>query len=744
LSYGIVLPAIQYWFALGLQIFESKNDPEQAPTPLDICRHIDHKRARPRRRDFPDRIAASPEQNFVAGAAPRPFHAIRGDFSMTSANPNTVPERDMANAIRFLSADAVQNANSGHPGMPMGMADAATVLFNRFLKFDAAAPKWRDRDRFVLSAGHGSMLIYSLLCLCGYEDMTLDDIRDFRKIGSRAAGHPEYGHSAGIEATTGPLGQGIAMAVGMALAERMQSARFGDDAVDHFTYVISGDGCLMEGISHEAVSLAGTLGLSKLILLWDDNAISIDGPTEQTRGDDQLARFRAMGWDTQSVDGHDHEAVASAIAAARKTDTPSIIGCKTVIGFGAPSKEGTAATHGAPLGDEELKGARERLGWPHAPFQVPDGILAAWRATGSRGAEQRAAWEARTAAMDPALKAEFDRMGAGKLPADWQKSLHAFKGQLIAEQPKKATRQWSGSVLEVLTETIPELIGGSADLTGSVNTMTKSTVPVTPEDFSGRYIYYGVREHAMGAVMNGLALHDFIPYAGTFLGFSDYMAPAIRMSALMGIRVVYVLTHDSIGLGEDGPTHQPVEALPALRALPNLNVFRPADAVETVECWDLATTNRKTPSAMILTRQGVTPLRDFGADENMSARGAYVMAAAEGERKVTLLATGSEVGIAMEVRQALQEEGIGTTVVSMPCWELFELQDADYRKEILGPGTVRVGIEASVSLGWGSYLGDDGAFIGMRSFGASGPAPELFEHFGITWEKVVAAVKERL
>ncbi|MCB2100851.1 MAG: transketolase [Rhodobacterales bacterium] len=662
--------------------------------------------------------------------------------------PATAPgvaHQEMANAIRFLSADAVQKANSGHPGMPMGMADAATVLFSRFLKFDAAAPDWQDRDRFVLSAGHGSMLIYSLLYLTGYPGMTIDDLKNFRQLGSKTAGHPEYGHAPGIETTTGPLGQGITTAVGMALAERMQAARYGADVVDHYTYVIAGDGCLMEGISHEAISMAGHFNLSKLIVLWDDNSICIDGPTSKTVGDDQLARFAASGWDVCSVDGHDAEAVAAAIHAARASDKPSLIGCRTTIGYGAPTKAGSASTHGAPLGDEEIAGAKAALGWAHDAFVVPDDVLAAWREVGARGATAHGAWDARVAAMDATARAEFLRASAGTLPAGWKAALNAHKKAMSETAPKLATRQASGKALEALAPVVPEMIGGSADLTGSVNTKTPDMTPVTAEDFSGRYMHWGVREHGMAAAMNGMALHGgFIPYAGTFLVFADYMKGAMRLSALMEQRVVYVLTHDSIGLGEDGPTHQPVETLATLRATPNFNVFRPCDPVETAECWALALENEKTPSGLVLTRQGVPTLRTTHTDDNLCAKGAYVLAEAEGgDRQVTLLATGSEVSIAMDARAALQADGVPTAVVSMPCWELFETQDAAYRASVLGGG-VRVAVEAAVRMGWDRWLGENGGFVGMSSFGASAPAPQLYQHFGITAEAVAAEAKARL
>ncbi len=650
----------------------------------------------------------------------------------------------MANAIRFLSADAVQRANSGHPGMPMGMADAATVLFTRFLKFDPSAPNWADRDRFVLSAGHGSMLLYSLLYLTGYEDMTIDEIRNFRQLGSKTAGHPEYGHAAGIEVTTGPLGQGLAMAVGLALAERLRNDRYGDGLVDHYTYVIAGDGCLMEGISHEAISFAGHLGLGKLIVLFDDNSISIDGGTDLAVSDDQAARFASSGWDVRTVDGHDHGAVAAAIEAARKTDAPSMIACKTTIGFGAPTKAGTASTHGAPLGDDEIAGAREALGWSAGPFEVPEDILSAWRGFGSRGVADHNAWAGRLAAADPETRANFERRSLGDLPAGWDEALNAHKKAVSEEAPEWATRKASGEALGVLLDRIPLLVGGSADLTGSVNTKTGSSAVISADDFSGNYIHYGVREFGMAAIMNGLALHGgVVPYGGTFLVFADYMRPALRLSALMEQRVIYVLTHDSIGLGEDGPTHQPVETLASLRAIPNLNVFRPADGVETAECWALALQAASSPSVLSLTRQGVPTVRTRHTDENLSARGGYVLLEADGARAVTILATGSEVGLAVAAREKLQADGHPTAVVSMPCAGLFDRQDAGYRAEVLGDGA-RVAVEAAVSLGWEKYLGPTGRFVGMSGFGASAPAGDLYDHFGITAEAVAAAAKEQL
>jgi len=651
--------------------------------------------------------------------------------------------RDMANAIRTLAMDAVQQAKSGHPGMPMGMADVATVLFARFLKFDPSRPDWPDRDRFVLSAGHGSMLLYALLHLTGYPDMTLEEIKRFRQLGSRTAGHPEHGLTPGIETTTGPLGQGLANGVGMALAERHLNARFGDGIVDHHTYVIVGDGCLMEGISHEAASLAGHLGLAKLIVLYDDNKISIDGPTSLALSDDAQARFAAYGWDVAAVDGHDPEAIAKAIRAARVADRPSLIACRTVIGYGAPTLAGTAKTHGAPLGEAEIAGAKKKLGIAGGPFEVPEATRDAWRAVGARGGAA-AAWDARLAGLDEAARGEFARRTAGDLPASWRDGLDALKAAAIAEKPTLATRVCSQRVLEALAGAIPELVGGSADLTGSNNTKVGGLDPIAPGDFAGRYIYYGVREHAMAAAMNGMALHGgVVPYGGTFLVFTDYCRPAMRLSALMKQRVVYVMTHDSIGLGEDGPTHQPVEHLAALRAIPNLRVFRPADTVETAECWELALATRAAPSVLALTRQGLPTVRADAA-ENLSARGAYVLAPAEGARRATLIATGSEVAIALEARRHLQDRGIGAAVVSMPCWELFDEQDPAYRDEVLGPGTVRVAIEAAVRMGWDRWIGPEGAFVGMAGFGASAPAKALYEHFGITPRAVVDAVEARL
>ena len=649
----------------------------------------------------------------------------------------------MANALRALAMDAVEKAKSGHPGMPMGMADVATVLWTKFLKFDPADPHWPDRDRFVLSAGHGSMLLYALLHLTGFADMTMEELKRFRQLGAKTAGHPEFGHAAGIETTTGPLGQGIANAVGMAMAERWLNARFGDSVVDHHTYVIAGDGCLMEGISQEAISLAGHLRLNRLIVLFDDNGISIDGPTSLTTSEDQCARFAASGWNTQRVDGHDPAAIEAAIAAARGSSRPTMIACKTTIGYGAPTKGGTAGAHGAPLGATEIAATRERLGWSNGPFEIPVDVLERWIDAGHRGAVARKAWEGRLSRLPGEPRAEFRRILAGKLPKGFEEAVVSYKAKLLQDKPTLATRVSSQNALDMLAAAVPELVGGSADLTGSNNTKAKSQTPLSASQYGGRYVYWGVREHAMASAMNGMALHGgMIPYGGTFLVFTDYCRPAIRLAALMGQRVVYVMTHDSIGLGEDGPTHQPVEHLAALRAIPNLAVFRPADAVETLECWQLALERKDGPSVLTLTRQNLPPLRlDGNPAENRSARGAYVLAEAEGgERQVTLIGTGSETSLAMAARDLLASRGVRAAVVSMPCWSLFDQQTASYRRAVLGgPRVAKVAVEAALGFGWDRYLGAKGAFVGMTGFGASAPAPELYRHFGITPEAVAEA-----
>ena len=656
----------------------------------------------------------------------------------------TASNKEMANAIRALSMDAVQAAKSGHPGMPMGMADVATVLFTKYMKYDPNWPEWPDRDRFILSAGHGSMLIYSLLYLTGYENPTIDDIKNFRQLHYPCAGHPEFGEAPGIEMTTGPLGQGLATSVGFAAAEKLSAARMGD-VIDHYTYVIAGDGCLMEGISHEAISMAGHLKLGKLIVLWDDNSICIDGTTDMTVSDNQRARFEASNWHTQAVDGHDMDAVAAAIEAAQNDDRPSLIACKTTIGYGAPNKGGTSATHGAPLGEEEIAAAREFLGWPHDPFVVPDDVLNAWRDAGARGASASASWKNTFEALDDDVKADFNRRLNKDLPANLTDAINAYKKDLAENPVGPATRIASQMALEVINPIMQETIGGSADLTGSNMTLTKDLTAITADDFSGRYMYYGVREFGMAAAMNGMALHgEYMPYGGTFLVFTDYCRPAIRLSAIMNQRVVYVMSHDSIGLGEDGPTHQPIEHLASLRAMPNVNVYRPCDAIETAECWLAALEDKETPSVLVLTRQGLKQARLTHTDENLSAKGGYVISEAKEDAKAVIIATGSEVEIAIEAQAELEAAGTPTRVVSMVCCEKFDAQDAAYQASVLGSADVYASIEAGATHGWDKYVGRDGVKIGIDSFGASAPAKDLYKHFGVTKEKLVAAISEKL
>lgn len=651
----------------------------------------------------------------------------------------------MADAIRFLSMDAVEKANSGHPGLPMGVAEIATVLFTRFLKYDAADPHWPDRDRFILSAGHGSMLLYSLLYLTGYPDITLEQIEHFRQLGWRTAGHPEYGHAAGIETTTGPLGQGLANSVGFALAERIMNASFGDDLVDHHTWVIAGDGCLMEGVSQEAISLAGHLKLNKLTVIWDNNGISIDGAVSLADSTNQPARFAASGWNTIEIDGLDPDQIADALGKARTSDRPTLIAAKTTIGWGAPTKAGTAKAHGSPLGAEEIAGARKFFGWELPPFEVPADILEAWRSAGSASAGKRAEWQKRLAAADPKVRAEFERRMAGALPEGLDAAIAAYKQKLVADKPKVATRKSSEMALEVINGVVPETIGGSADLTGSNNTKTSQTKEIKPGDFGNRYIHYGIREHGMAAAINGMALHGgVIPYGGTFLCFSDYARPSMRLASLMGIRSIFVMTHDSIGLGEDGPTHQPVEHLAALRAIPNHIVFRPADATEAAECWQIALETPRTPSTLALTRQNLPALRTDYVVENLCRYGAYELAAAKGEAVVTIFATGSEVEIALAAKKLLDAKGSATRVISVPAFELFEGQSDAYKAKILGSSKVKVAIEAGVRQGWDRFIGTDGIFIGMSGFGASGKIEDLYPHFGITAEATAKAVEERL
>ncbi|MGG7577759.1 transketolase [Rhizobium sp. Nf11,1] len=648
----------------------------------------------------------------------------------------------MANAIRFLAMDAVEKANSGHPGMPMGMADVATVLFTKYLRFDPKKPHWPNRDRFVLSAGHGSMLLYSLLYLTGYPDMTIEDLKQFRQVGSKTAGHPEYGHATGIETTTGPLGQGIANAVGMAIAERKLREEFGADLQDHYTYVINGDGCLMEGISHEAIALAGHLKLNKLILFWDNNSITIDGAVSLSDSTDQIARFKAVHWNTIEIDGHDQAAIADAIEAAHRSDRPTFIACKTVIGFGAPNKAGSHKVHGSPLGADEIAATRKALNWEYEPFVIPSDLLDEWRAAGTRSDNIVKAWE-ETLAKSPS-KAEFTRRFAGDLPEGFDKAIDDYKKKLAETKPTVATRKASEDALEIINGFVPETLGGSADLTPSNNTKTSQMVSITPTDFKGRYMHWGIREHGMASAMNGISLHGgLIPYGGGFMIFSDYCRPPIRLSALMGIRVIHVLTHDSIGVGEDGPTHQPVEQIAGLRAVPNLQVFRPADAVETAECWQIAMKSKNRPSALALTRQNLTTVRTEYNAKNLCELGAYTLAG-NADAKVTIFASGSEVEIAVAARATLEARGVSVRVVSVPCTELFFEQPDAYRKDVLGNSPVKIAVEAAVREGWDAFIGPEGSFIGMKGFGASGPVKDVYKHFGITADAVVAAAEAKL
>ncbi|MGO7270347.1 transketolase [Rhizobium ruizarguesonis] len=668
-----------------------------------------------------------------------------------SQAPKTFPApkdqrlRDLADCIRFLSMDAVQQAKSGHPGMPMGMADIAAVLFSEFLKFDAADPYWFDRDRFVISNGHGSMLLYSLLYLTGYKDMTIEEIKRFRQIDSRTAGHPEYRHATGIETTTGPLGQGIANSVGLALGERIMNASFADNLVNHHTYVFLGDGCLMEGISHEAISLAGHLKLGKLIAFWDDNSISIDGATSLAESDDHPARFRAANWHVQQIDGHDTDAIRAAIIEAQKvTDRPSMIACKTIIGFGFPTRAGTQKAHSDAPGEDEIAGARKILGWTSPPFEIPEALLNDWRKIGAKGGPARMAWAVRVQTASPDKRDDFERRMNGELPSGWRAAIAAAKQELSGSEKDLATRQASGIVLNHLFDAIPELLGGSADLTPSNNTKAKNQVEIKPGEYGGSYLHYGVREHGMAATMNGLALHGgLIPYGGTFLTFSDYCRPAIRLAAIMEVRSIFVMTHDSIGLGEDGPTHQPIEHLSALRAIPRLAVYRPGDPIETAECWEAIMDAPRQAALIALSRQPMPLLRRDPSDANRSARGAYVLQEAEGgERQLTILASGSELHLAVEARSVLQDEGIRTAVVSMPCRLLFEKQDAAYKKSVLGGSRARVAVEAAVQDSWDRYLGLDGVFVGMQEFGASGKIDDVYKKFDITTDAVIRAGRE--
>jgi len=659
-----------------------------------------------------------------------------------TASAKATPKQ-MADAIRVLAMDGVEKARSGHPGMPMGMADVATVLFSKFLKFDASRPDWADRDRFILSAGHGSMLIYALLHLTGYKAATREELSNFRQWGSKTAGHPEYGHMPGVEVTTGPLGQGLATSIGFAMAERHLAAKYGKDLVDHRTWVVAGDGCLMEGVSQEAIALAGRYKLNRLTVLWDDNEITIDGKVSLSDATDQKARFKAAGWAVKAVDGHDMKAIKSALQWATKQDKPTLLACKTKIGKGAATMEGSHKTHGAALGAAEIAATRLGLAWEHEPFDLPENVDKAWKKVGRQGVKARKAWEARLAASSQA--ADFTRAMKGDLPESAFDALNATIAELVETKPAQATRQSSGAALDQLFGAIPELIGGSADLTGSNNTFVAGTPIFDAPTYEGRYINWGIREFGMSAAMNGLALHGgVIPYGGTFMVFSDYSRPAIRLSALMGIRAIQVLTHDSIGLGEDGPTHQPVEHLAALRAIPNLMVFRPADTVEAMEAWQIALSTRTTPSTMCLSRQKTPAVRTVASSENLTARGAYEIKAASGEAKVTLFGTGTELALALAAAETLEAEGVPTRVVSVPCFSLFEQQDAAYQASVIGRGTVRVAVEAAIKQGWERFIGEDGAFVGMTGFGASAPAEVLYEKFGIAAEAIVAAVKARL
>ena len=681
----------------------------------------------------------------MSSQASMPAALAQDNRQTAPAATSGIAHSAMANAIRALAMDAVEQAKSGHPGLPMGAADVATVLFTQFLKFDPADPAWPDRDRFVLSAGHGSMLIYALLYLLGYEQMTLDEIKRFRQSGSLTPGHPENFITQGVETTTGPLGQGLASAVGMAIAERHLAAEFGG-IVNHKTYVLASDGDLMEGVSQEAIALAGHLKLNRLIVLFDDNGISIDGALSLSDSVDQVKRFEAAGWAASRVDGHDPQAIAAAIANAQTSDRPVLIACKTTIGYGAPSKAGKSSSHGSPLGADEIKGTREKLGWSHAPFEIPADILSAWRTTGARSKAVHAEWTKQLAGLDADKRAEFERRMNGDLPVQaLDAAVRAAKESLVATPKDIATRSSSEFALETLVPAVPEMIGGSADLTGSNNTRTKAMKTLTASDYAGRFIHYGIREHGMAAAMNGMALHGgVIPYSGTFLVFSDYARPSIRLAALMGVRVIHVMTHDSIGLGEDGPTHQPVEHLAALRAIPNLLVFRPCDAMETVECWQLALQAKDRPSVLALTRQNLPQLRNRLDDDNICAQGAYEIAGPDGRADVSIFATGSEVTIAVDGAKLLAERGVAARVVSVPSFELFMEQPGDVRRAIIGNAKVNIGVEAAVRQGWDAIIGSDGIFVGMTGFGASAPFKELYKKFGITAEAVAGAALAKL
>ena len=684
----------------------------------------------------------SPSDALVGRAASCPKLAVASEWKRSMTTSDT--QRQMADAIRILAADAVEAAGSGHPGLPMGAADLATVLFTKILVIDPREPGWADRDRFVLSAGHGSMLLYALNFLLGYDDIAIDDIKTFRTLGAKTAGHPEHGLLAGIETTTGPLGQGLANAVGMALAERILNAEFGDGIVDHRTYVLAGDGCLMEGISQEAIALAGHLKLARLVVIWDDNGVTIDGKVALSDSTDQAARFAACGWNTLACDGHDHDAIEAALTTAGSSDRPTLIAARTTIGYGAPKAAGTSRAHGAALGPDEIAATRKALGWTHEPFEVPSDIRDRWRLAGLRSIPRRKEWEQRLSELDAEARGLFKRRMRGDLPSGFTEAVQRTKRRLNQDRPTLATRKASHVALETINAVVLETVGGAADLGGSVSTRTDDMAEIGPDSYAGRFIHYGIREHAMAAAMNGIALHGgLIPYGGTFLVFSDYCRAAMRLSALMRQRVIYVMTHDSIGLGEDGPTHQPVEHLASLRAMPNLQVFRPADAVETIECWAMALESHDAPSVLALSRQALPALRFDEHDENKSARGAYEISPASGEAQVTIYATGSEVQIAVEARRRLEADGLPTRVVSVPCVGLFERQSPEYREAILGGPSIKVAIEAGVRQGWDAFIGRHGLFVGMTGFGASGSAEALYKHFGITADAAVEAVLAR-
>ena len=653
--------------------------------------------------------------------------------------------KDLSNAIRFLSIDAVQKANSGHPGMPMGMADVATVLFKYYLRFNPKNPNWINRDRFILSAGHGSMLLYSLLYLTGYEKIKIEDIKNFRQLNSICAGHPEYEKNSGIETTTGPLGQGLGNSVGMAIAQEILQKKFGSDVINNKTYVIASDGDLMEGISHESMSLAGHLNLKNLIVFFDNNKISIDGSTSLSVSDNYKKRFEGYGWSFQEINGHNFKQITNAIKKATKSKKPSIISCKTIIGYGSPNKSGKASSHGAPLGDDEIKLVRKKLGWKHEPFEIPEEIMNSWREIGKKGEELENKWNDILNKKDNKIKEECERLCKGEFPINLDKVLGDEKLRFFQTRPKMATRQCSSSVINTISNILPELIGGSADLSGSNNTKTESSKVITSKNFSGNYIHYGVREHAMGAAMNGIALYGgLIPFGGTFLIFSDYLKPSLRLSALMKLRVIYIFSHDSIGLGEDGPTHQPIEHLESLRAVPNLNVFRPADINETIECWEIALKSKNNPSAIALSRQKLSYVSEHKSGENMCSKGAYILKKTSDNADLSLIASGSEVEIALEAQEKLKDSNINSNVISVPCYDLFDKQNQSYKDEILGKDTFKISIEASSQSGWKSVVGKDGATLGLSTFGKSAPYKDIYKLFNLTSDEIVKIAKAKV